>query len=106
MWVSFTERAKRAVGFAQAEAARRGDRFVGPEDLLLGALRQADTPAARALAGLGISIERIRSDIERRASPARESPAPVIQHSPRAKRVIDLVRGELQPLQNTDFQLT
>lgn len=94
MWAQFTERAKRAVAFAQEEAGRRGDSFVGPEDLLLGTVRQADAPAARALAGIGISVEEVRAEIERRISPPTAARTQEMQLTPRGKKVIDLACDE------------
>ena len=68
MWQRFTERARRVVFFAQEEAARLGENYVGTEHLLLGLVRENDTVAARILDRLGVPLGRIRSDIERQVT--------------------------------------
>jgi len=45
MWQRFTERARRVVFFAQEEAARLGENYVGTEHLLLGLVRESDSVA-------------------------------------------------------------
>jgi ATP-dependent Clp protease ATP-binding subunit ClpA len=57
----FTPEAREAVRLANEESARLGHPWLGTEHLLLGLLRQPDTPARAALAGLGVtsaSVER------------------------------------------------
>src|SRR5437667_39680 len=49
MWQRFTERARRAVFFAQEEAARLGENYISTEHLLLGLLRDNDSVAVRIL---------------------------------------------------------
>jgi ATP-dependent Clp protease ATP-binding subunit ClpA len=50
---------------AQMEARRLQHRYLGPEHLLLGLLRQADTAAARLLHAHGIDLETARAEAER-----------------------------------------
>ena len=59
MWQRFTERARRVVFFAQEEAARLGENYVGTEHLLLGLVRESDSVAARILDRLGVPLGRI-----------------------------------------------
>src|ERR1043166_9167235 len=54
MWQRFTERARRVVFFAQEEAARLGENYVGTEHLLLGLVRESDSVAGRLLARPGV----------------------------------------------------
>lgn len=65
MWQRFTERARRAVFFAQEEAGRRQENQVSPEYLLLGLLREDDTVATVALQRMGVSLSGIRQDTEK-----------------------------------------
>lgn len=100
MWQRFTERARRAVFFAQEEAARFGQSNVGPEHLVLGLVRNSDSVAARILNRMGVSLGRIRSEIERQVTPGKEPPGQEMQLTPRAKRVIDLAYAEARLLNN------
>jgi len=88
MWQRFTERARRVVFFAQEEAARLGENYVGTEHLLLGLVRENDSVAARILDRLGVPLGRIRSDIERQVTRGHGNLGQDMQLTPRAKRVI------------------
>src|ERR1051326_4059885 len=100
MWQRFTERARRVVFFAQEEAARLGENYVGTEHLLLGLCRENDTVAARILDRIGVPLGRIRSDIERQIAPGQGTPGQDMQLTPRSKRVIDLAYEEARQLNN------
>ena len=100
MWQRFTERARRVVFFAQEEAARLGENYVSTEHLLLGLVRENDSVAARILDSLGVSLARIRADIERNVSKGEGRMGPDMQLTPRAKRVIDLAYDEARQLNN------
>src|SRR5438034_5911481 len=98
MWQRFTERARRVVFFAQEEAARLGENYVGTEHLLLGLVRENDSVAARILDRLGVPLGRIRSDIERQVTRGHGNLGQDMQLTPRAKRVIDLAYEEARQL--------
>src|SRR5207245_2364916 len=100
MWQRFTERARRVVFFAQEEAARLGENYVGTEHILLGLVRENDSVAARILDGLNIPLGRIRSDIERQVTRGHGNLGQDMQLTPRAKRVIDLAYEEARQLNN------
>jgi len=100
MWQRFTERARRVVFFAQEEAARLGENYVGTEHLLLGLVRENDSVAARILDRLGVPLGRIRSDIERQVTRGHGNLGQDMQLTPRAKRVIDLAYEEARQLNN------
>jgi ATP-dependent Clp protease ATP-binding subunit ClpC len=68
MWQLFTERSRRVVFFAQLEAGRLGQSNIGPEHLLLGLVSENDNVAARILDRMGISLGRIRSEVERQVT--------------------------------------
>jgi len=59
----FAPSAARALGFALEEARGRGARSVGPEELLLGLMRERQGVAARALASVGVSLARVRTQV-------------------------------------------
>ncbi|MGQ9456245.1 MAG: ATP-dependent Clp protease ATP-binding subunit [Armatimonadota bacterium] len=100
MWQRFTERARRVVFFAQEEAGRLGESYVGTEHLLLGLVRETDSVAARILDRMGISLGRIRSEIERQVTRGEGRLGQDMQLTPRAKRVIDLAYDEARNLNN------
>src|SRR4051794_1517583 len=100
MWQRFTERARRVVFFAQEEAARLGENYVGTEHLLLGLVRESDSVAARILDRLGVPLGRIRAEIERQVTRGHGSLDQDMQLTPRAKRVIDLAYEEARRLNN------
>src|SRR5438445_4005100 len=100
MWQRFTERARRVVFFAQEEAARVGENYVGTEHLLLGLVREDDSVAARILDRLGVPLGRVRSEIERQVTRGHGNLGPDMQLTPRAKRMIDLAYEEARQLNN------
>src|ERR1700722_7122967 len=100
MWQRFTERARRVVFFAQEEAGRLGENYVSTEHLLLGLVRENDSVAARILDRMGVSLGRIRSEIERQVTKGEGKLGQDMQLTPRAKRVIDLAYDEARQLSN------
>lgn len=100
MWQRFTERARRVVFFAQEEAGRLGENYVSTEHLLLGLVRESDSVAARILERMGVSLAKIKSEIERQVSRGDGRLGQDMQLTPRAKRVIDLAYDEARQLNN------
>lgn len=100
VWQRFTERARRVVFFAQEEAGRLGENYVSTEHLLLGLVRENDSVAARILDRIGVSLGRIRSEIERQVARGDGRLGQDMQLTPRAKRVIDLAYDEARQLNN------
>src|SRR6266576_2185577 len=100
MWQRFTERARKVVFYAQEEAGRLGENYVSTEHLLLGLVRENDSVAARILDRIGVSLGRIRSEIERQVTRGDGRLGQDMQLTPRAKRVIDLAYDEARQLNN------
>ena len=100
MWQRFTERARKVVFHAQEEAGRLGENYVSTEHLLLGLVRENDTMAARVLDRLGISLGRIRSEIERQVAHGQGRLGQDMLLTPCAKRVIDIAYDEARQLNN------
>src|ERR1700694_1771668 len=98
MWQRFTERARRMIFFAQEEAARLGENYVGTEHLLLGLVRENDSTAARILDRLRVALRRSRSDIERQVTRGHGNQSQGAQMTPRARRALDLARDEARQL--------
>ena len=98
MFERFTDRARRVVVLAQAEARDLDHNYVGTEHILLGLLREGEGVAARALSSLGISLDAVRHRVEeiigRGQQPAASGHIPF---TPRAKKVMELsLREALQ----------
>jgi ATP-dependent Clp protease ATP-binding subunit ClpC len=93
----FTERARRVIILAREEAGRFRHDFVGTEHVLLGLIRENEGLAARALAGLGISLEDVRNQVKEIIGRGEQSPSGHIPFTPRAKKVLELsLREALQ----------
>jgi ATP-dependent Clp protease ATP-binding subunit ClpA len=99
-WVRFTERARKVVFYAQEESGRLGENYVSTEHLLLGLVRENDSVAARILDSIGVSLGRIRMEIERQVAHGDGRLGQDMQLTPRAKRVIDLAYEESRLLNN------
>ena len=100
MWQRFTERARKVVFYAQEEAQKFGEGYVSTEHLLLGLVRESDSVAARVLDKLGVSLNRIRSEVEKQLPRGDARPSQDMTLTPRAKRVIDLAYDEARNLNN------
>lgn len=100
MWQRFTERARRLVFFAQEEAARLGENFVGTEHLLLGMCRDEDHVAARLLERMNIPLSAIRVVVSEQAARGDGHSGQDMQLSPEAKTAIDMAYAEAKLLDN------
>ena len=94
MFERFTDAARTAVVLAQDEARGLRHNYLGTEHLLLGLLREQTGVASRALAGLGISAEDVRSDVERIVG--RGSPAALSEDDAAALRTIGIDLDEVR----------
>ena len=100
MWQRFTERARKAVFYAQEEAGKWNQNFVGPEHLLLGLVREDDSFTARILDRIGVSRDQIRSEVQKHLSPGTDGQGKDLMLTPGAKQVIDLAYDEAKKLKN------
>jgi prophage maintenance system killer protein len=90
----FTDRARQVMVLTQYEARRLNHDHIGTEHLLLGLIREGDGIAARALTGLGISLQAMRAQIEEIIGRAASGPTGHLPFTPRAKKVIELSMRE------------
>jgi hypothetical protein len=90
MFERFTGRARTAVKNAQEEARRLDHDYIGTEHVLLGLLTEPEGVGAKALAVLGLSLERARADVVRIVGRGKGAPAGHIPFTPRAKKVLEL----------------
>jgi hypothetical protein len=65
--VQRSERARRVLELASAEAEGFGHRYLGPEHLVLGVLRDGGTGASRVLEAFGVTLESARAELHRLA---------------------------------------
>ncbi|MEV7230546.1 Clp protease N-terminal domain-containing protein, partial [Polymorphospora sp. NPDC051019] len=97
MFERFTDRARRVVVLAQEEARMLNHNYIGTEHILLGLIHEGGGVAAKALQGLGISLEGVRHQIEEIIGQGQQSPSGHIPFTPRAKKVLELsLREALQ----------
>src|SRR5215831_8424897 len=94
-----TERARRVLDFASAEARRLNHNYIGTEHYLLGLLREPEGVGPRALVNLGVSLESAREQVEFIVGRGKEpSPDGDLPATPRARRVLDLAASEVRTL--------
>ena len=96
MWQRFCEEARNAIFGAQEEAKLLGDGFVSTEQLLLGLVRNPHSLAVHALEALGISVGRVRAEVEKQLPRREGEKSTDLSLTPRAKRVLDITY-ELAP---------
>ncbi|HEY4396592.1 MAG TPA: Clp protease N-terminal domain-containing protein [Acidimicrobiia bacterium] len=94
--VRYTSRARASVARARDEAREMGHNYVGTEHLLLGVLTDPGALSVRVLEGLGIPIDQLRQAVVEAAVPRPPNAvvAADVPFTPRARRVLDLTRGE------------
>lgn len=98
MWEPFTERARRSIVLAQEEAQRLGNNYIGTEHLLLGIISEGESVAAKVLENLGISLQKVRQEVETLVGKSGKSTQQEMVFTPRAKRVIELAFEEARAL--------
>jgi len=99
MWQRFTEQARKVVFYAQEEAIKFGEGYVSTEHLLLGLVRE-DHVGAAVLEQMGVSLNRVRAEVEKQLPRGDARPTQDMTLTPRAKRTIDLAFDEARNLGN------
>ncbi len=100
MWQRFTERARRVVFLRRKRQGGWARTTSATEHLLLGLIQEHDSAAARVLDRIGVSLGRIRSEVERQVAHAEGRLGQDMQLTPRSKRVIDLAYDEAREMGN------
>jgi hypothetical protein len=100
MWQRFTERARRVVFYAQEEAARWGENYVGTEHMLLGMVREQDSVAGQLLPRLKIQHGHIAAKLTPLMTRGEGNKGQDMQLTSRAKNAIDLAYEEARGLGN------
>jgi len=101
MWQRFTERARKVILLGQEEAGRMGSSHVGTEHILLGLVREHEGVAAQVLERMGVSLNKLRHEIETQVPPRQESGGAEPKLTPRAKRVLELAADEARRLKHS-----
>ncbi|WP_409252507.1 ATP-dependent protease ATP-binding subunit ClpC [Bacillus sp. SCS-153A] len=97
MFGRFTERAQKVLALAQEEAIRLSHSNIGTEHILLGLVREGEGIAAKGLAALGLSPDKIQKEVESLIGKGKEN-SQTIHYTPRAKKVIELSMDEARKL--------
>jgi len=93
----FTDRARRVIVLAQDEAKMLNHNYIGTEHILLGLIHEGEGVAAQALEQLGISLDKVREQLEEIIGHGQNPPTGHIPFTPRAKKVLELsLREALQ----------
>src|SRR5262245_45411490 len=99
MFDRFTDRARKVMGLAKAEAQRLNHEYIGTEHILLGLVQEGSGVAANVLKNMNIDLKRIRAEIEKIV---KGNPTLVTQgnlpFTPRAKKVLELAMEEASNL--------
>ncbi len=94
----FTNRAIKAIEFAQYVAQDLEQDYIGTEHILLGLLHEREGVAAQAMQALGITFEVAVSQIRSLVAKEAEYPSDNPYYTPRAKRVMEGAVEESQTL--------
>lgn len=100
MFERFTDKARKVVMHAQEEARGLDHNYIGTEHLLLGLLLEKEGLASRVLTGSGLTVDKVRSEIERRIGRGSEPAKGHIPFTPRAKKVLELSLRQALRLQH------
>jgi ATP-dependent Clp protease ATP-binding subunit ClpC len=99
MYERFTDRARKVMQLANAEAQQHHHEYIGTEHILLGLLQEGTGVAANALKNLDVDLRKIRLEIEKyiQRGPDRVAMGKRPQ-TPRAKKVIEYTIEEARNL--------
>ena len=94
----FTNRAIKAIEFAQYAAQDLEQDYIGTEHILLGLLHEKEGVAAQAMESLGLTFEKVASQVKSIVAQEAEYPSDNPYYTPRAKRVMEGAVEEAQTL--------
>jgi ATP-dependent Clp protease ATP-binding subunit ClpC len=94
----FTNRAVKAIEFAQMAAQHLQQDYIGTEHILLGLIHESGGVAAEALESVGLDFDKISACVRRLASHETDYPADNPYYTPRAKRVMEGAMEEAQQM--------
>ena len=94
----FTDRARKVLTLAQAEAQRFNHNYIGTEHILLGLVREETGVAARVLDNMSVDLAKVRFAIEFIIGRGDRPVVGEVGLTPSAKRVIELAIDESRGL--------
>lgn len=110
MYERFTDRSRKVMALANAEAVRFGHEFVGTEHVLIGLLLEGSGVAANVLKNLDISLGELRKQTDKCVQPGPSRPdagitafspsVTLLPLSPRSKKVVEYAQDEATRLQH------
>jgi ATP-dependent Clp protease ATP-binding subunit ClpC len=100
MFERFTDKARKVVMHAQEEARSLDHNYIGTEHLLLGLLIEEEGLASKVLTEFELTVDKVRSEIERRIGRGSEATKGHIPFTPRAKKVLELSLRQALRLQH------
>ncbi|MFT4186224.1 MAG: ATP-dependent Clp protease ATP-binding subunit [Micrococcaceae bacterium] len=89
MFERFTDRARRCLVLAKEEARLLNHNYIGTEHMLLGVIHEGEGIGAKALKELGITLEKVREEVNDAIGPSDVVPQEHIPFTPRAKKVLE-----------------
>ncbi len=99
---NFTPRAQRVIQLARKESEHFNHPYVGTEHLLLGLIALGEGVAVSVLERLGISLERVRIEVEQTVGQGPETKTMgQVPFTPRTKKVFQLAMAEAQSLSHS-----
>lgn len=98
MFNRFTQRSQKVLQLAQEEAIRLKHESIGTEHILLGLIREGSGIAAKALEAIEVDPKVIEAGIEELVGSGAEEVGPIVNYTPRAKKVIELSVDESRKL--------
>lgn len=101
MWQRFTERSRRVILLAQEEAGKMNAGHVGTEHLLLGLVRENEGVAAQVLVKMGVSLAKVRREIEGEVQHSSKPTPGEPKLTPKAKRVLELAADEARRMRHS-----
>ncbi|MFN0009238.1 MAG: Clp protease N-terminal domain-containing protein, partial [Planctomycetota bacterium] len=104
MFDRFTDRARKVIALAKAEAKRLNHGAIGTEHLLLGLVEEGSGVAANVLKNMKVDLARIRAQVEEiaRGRPAAAAQG-ILPFTPRAKKILELAIEEASRLGHNYF---
>nr|YP_011006602.1 ATP-dependent Clp protease ATP-binding subunit clpA-like protein [Halosiphon tomentosus]WAM63747.1 ATP-dependent Clp protease ATP-binding subunit clpA-like protein [Halosiphon tomentosus] len=90
MFERFTERALQVIMMSQEESRRLGHNFVGTEQILLGLLGEGCSVTNNAVREYGITVRKVRIEVERLIGKGTGFVAIEIPFTPRAKKILEM----------------
>lgn len=90
MYGRFTEKAEKAISYAQESAMKMGHTYVGTEHILLGLIREGSGVAFHVLNNYGVTYDKVAHEIEDLIGRGEQSSQQPMGFTPRTKRVLEL----------------